>query len=609
VSYEEALAFDWRALVHPDDLGRLVAAAETQPTELVSMEARYRTPAGTWRWLHSESQPRWDESGAHVGYIGVAYDVTCAKQAALDLEALNATLEARVEARTRERDRAWKHSQDLQVVLNPHGIILAANEAWRAILGWAPEEVVGRHHLDFVQQSFHGAAAGALAAAMLAELPALEVLHRHKNGGTRWISWVAAPADGLVYASGRNITAEKEAAAALEAAQEQLRQSQKMEAVGQLTGGIAHDFNNLLTGITGSLEVLQTRLAQGRVAEAGGFIAAAQGAARRAGALTHRLLAFSRRQTLDPRVTDVNHLVAGMEELIRRTVGPSIVTEFIGAAGLWTTLVDRNQLENALLNLCINARDAMQDGGRLTIETMNTVLDARGARDHDLQPGQYVSLCVSDTGTGMAPEVIARAFDPFFTTKPIGQGTGLGLSMIYGFARQSGGQVRIHSLLGHGTTMCLYLPRHAGPGADVEERETRIPASRAGHGETVLVIDDEATVRTLVVEVLEELGYATLQAPDGRTAMALLESDCAIDLLVTDLGLPGGMSGRQVADQARLVRPGLKVLIITGYPKGEAPGDDPLPEGVAVLMKPFTLDALAVRIKSLIGAQGLAPGG
>ncbi len=300
------------------------------------------------------------------------------------------------------------------------------------------------------------------------------------------------------------ISARVRAEAELAAAQEALRHSQKMEAVGQLTGGLAHDFNNLLAGISGSLELLQARVAQGRIGDLDRYLVAAQGASKRAAALTHRLLAFTRRQTLDSKPTDVNRLVAGMEELARRTVGPAVEVEVVGAAGLWATLVDPNQLENALLNLCINARDAMPDGGRLTIETSNLWLDERTARQRGLPPGQYISLCVSDTGTGMTPEVVRRAFDPFFTTKPIGMGTGLGLSMIYGFVQQSGGQARIYSEPGQGTTVCLYLPRHHGEAASDEADAELATAPRAGQGETVLVVDDEPTVRTLVTELLED---------------------------------------------------------------------------------------------------------
>ena len=402
-----------------------------------------------------------------------------------------------------------------------------------------------------------------------------------------------------------NETLEQRIAVALaERAQveEALRQSQKMEAVGQLTGGLAHDFNNLLTGITGSLELLGARIGQGRISDLDRYVNAAQGAARRAASLTHRLLAFSRRQTLEPRPTDVNRLVGGMEELIRRTVGPSVAIEVVGAAGLWPALVDPNQLENALLNLCINARDAMPDGGRLTIETANTLLDHRAAGERELPPGQYLSLSVSDTGTGMSPEVAARAFDPFFTTKPIGLGTGLGLSMIYGFARQSGGQVRIYSELGHGTTMRLYLPRHLGA-ADPEPdgalaRAPDLPG--AGPGETVLVVDDEATIRMLVVEILGDLGYAAIEAMDGAAGLEVLRSDRRIDLLITDVGLPGGMNGRQVADAGRALRPELKVLFITGYAENAVLGHGHLDPGMQVLTKPFAMDALAARIRTLI---------
>ena len=382
-----------------------------------------------------------------------------------------------------------------------------------------------------------------------------------------------------------------------------LRQSQKMEAVGQLTGGLAHDFNNLLTGITGSLELMQTRIAQGRVKDVDRYVNAAQGAAKRAAALTNRLLAFSRRQTLDPKPTDVNRLVADMEELVRRTVGPEIAVERVAGGGLWATLVDRSQLENALLNLCINARDAMPGGGRLVIETGNAWLDVRGARDRELPPGQYVTLSISDNGSGMPAEVAARAFDPFFTTKPIGVGTGLGLSMVYGFARQSSGQVRIYSEVGHGTAVSVYLPRHLGEADTVDGPAGATVAVRAGHGETVLVVDDEPTVRMLVAEVLEDLGYAAIEAADGAAGQLVLQSDARIDLLVTDVGLPGGMNGRQVAEAARQVRPGLKVLFITGYAENAVLSHGHLDAGMYILTKPFTVEALASRIRELIGGR------
>ncbi|MBO1079819.1 hybrid sensor histidine kinase/response regulator [Roseomonas haemaphysalidis] len=401
-----------------------------------------------------------------------------------------------------------------------------------------------------------------------------------------------------------NATLEDRVAEALReraAAEEALRQSQKMEAVGQLTGGIAHDFNNLLTGISGSLEVVGNRLAQGRRDGLDRYIAAAQDAAGRAAALTHRLLAFSRRQTLDPRPTDINRLVAGMEDLVRRTAGPGITLSVTTSSGLWPVLVDPPQLENALLNLCINARDAMPGGGRLVLATTNRRLDGAAARALGLPPGDYVALGVTDTGTGMAPDVIAKAFDPFFTTKPIGQGTGLGLSMIYGFARQSGGQARIRSTPGQGTTVSLLLPRHAGPADAAGTTPAAGAAPRAGTGETVLVVDDEPVVRMLVAEVLQELGYAALEAADGAAGLALLQSPARVDLLVSDVGLPGGMNGRQLADAARLLRPGLRVLFITGYAEAAVLGEGQLEPGMHVMTKPFAMQALASRIRELVG--------
>ena len=383
--------------------------------------------------------------------------------------------------------------------------------------------------------------------------------------------------------------------------EEALRQAQKMEAIGQLTGGLAHDFNNLLTGILGSLELLQIRSAQGHSGSAlERYIAAARGAAKRAAALTHRLLAFARRQALDPTPTNVNRLIDEMEDLLRRTLESSVQLEIVGASGLWAALVDANQLENALLNLCINARDAMPNGGRLTVETANRWLDERAARERDLPQGQYLSICVTDTGTGMPKNVVERAFDPFFTTKPLGAGTGLGLSMVYGFARQSGGQVRIYSEIGQGTTVCIYLPRYTGEVTAEFVPEASSDIAISEHGESILVVDDEPTIRMLVTEVLGELGYRAIEATDGASAMKVLQSDRRIDLLVTDVGLPGGMNGRQVADAARETRPGLKVLFITGYAENSVIGNGTMGQGMEVLTKPFAMEVLARRIGSLM---------
>jgi PAS domain S-box-containing protein len=342
----------------------------------------------------------------------------------------------------------------------------------------------------------------------------------------------------------------QERTAALLAAEDQLRQAQKMEAVGQLTGGIAHDFNNLLAGISGSLELLESRLTEGRLSAAPKYIDAARGATRRAAALTQRLLAFSRRQTLDPKSVNVNNLVSGMTDLIQRSVGPTIALELVEGPCLWPTLIDPSQLENALLNLCINSRDAMPQGGCLTVTTANTWVESSEAKRLDLPAGDYVALLVKDSGHGMPPDVISRVFEPFYTTKPLGQGTGLGLSMVYGFVRQSKGQIEISSEVGQGTTISIYLPRYAG-GVEVEQASLVAEAAeRVADDRTILVIDDEPTVRMTVIDVLEDAGYRTLEAADGPEGFEILRSSAIIDLLVTDVGLPGGLNGRQVADAA-----------------------------------------------------------
>ena len=556
------------------------------------------------RWLMRRGEYIADVEATGLRFSGVIYDITEAKRVEGQLRVLNETLEIRVEERTRERDRIWRLSQDLLCVADAQGVWVSVNPAWTTLLGWDEDQIIGKTS-EWLEHEDDRQATRREVAKLAAGQKTLKFENRlrRKDGGYCWLSWTAVPEDGLIYSVARDISAEKEAAEALAKAQEQLRQSHKMEAVGQLTGGIAHDFNNLLTGISGSLEMLQSRLAQRRLEDADRYIAAAQGASKRAAALTHRLLAFSRRQTLEPRSTDVNRLVAGMDELVRRTMGPAVKVTLSAAAGLWTTLVDPNQLENALLNLCINARDAMPEGGRLTIKTANCLLEDPAARERDLPPGAYVTLCVSDTGTGMSPEVAARAFDPFFTTKPIGQGTGLGLSMIYGFARQSGGQARICSELGLGTTIRIYLPRHFGDAEAVVDDLAFAQAPRLGNGETILVVDDEPAIRVLVAEMLEDLGYVAIQASNGPEALLVLNSDIAIDLLVTDVGLSGGLNGRQVADSGRARRVGLKVLFITGYAESAVLSHGHLESGMHVLTKPFSLEVLASRIQLLVTAQ------
>ena len=499
-----------------------------------AMEMRLRGSQQT-QYIDLVYQPIRDDTGRVTGIFIGGYEVTevhrtaaALRESEARLRSMNADLEHLVIERTQARGRTWQVSPDLMGALKPDGYFETSNPAWKTVLGWTEAEVASMNvfellHPDDVERTraeFERTQQGT---------PAIRFENRYrcKDGGYRWISWFGVPEDGMVYCSGRDITEDKAAQVELESAQDALRQAQKMEAVGQLTGGLAHDFNNLLTAIGGSLQLIQSRIGQGRLADVDRYAQSAQAAVKRAAALTHRLLAFSRRQTLDPKPVDVNRLLNGMEELIRRTAGPSIELEVVAAPDLWATLVDAHQLENAVLNLCINARDAMPDGGRITIETGNQRLDEREARARDVPPGEYLSLCVTDTGIGMSPDVQQKAFDPFFTTKPLGMGTGLGLSMIYGFARQSGGQVRIDSELDRGTTMCIYLPRHVGAASEAQTSTAPTSVPDRQREAAVLVVDDEAIVRMLVVDVLTEAGYAVLEAEDGKSGLAVLQSDSA----------------------------------------------------------------------------------
>jgi PAS domain S-box-containing protein len=380
--------------------------------------------------------------------------------------------------------------------------------------------------------------------------------------------------------------------------EEALRQAQKMEAVGQLTGGIAHDFNNLLTIIIGNLEILQNRIGKGNPQAK--FVESATGGAMRAAALTQRLLAYSRRQPLDPKTVDLNKLVSGISDLLRRTLGESIAVEIVPAAGLWRCHVDPNQLETALLNLVINARDAMLEGGRLTIETANILIDeAYSANHREVTPGQYVMLAVSDTGEGMAPEIVGKAFEPFFTTKDVGKGSGLGLSMVYGFVKQSRGHVKIYSEIGAGTTVKIYLPRRHG--ADpVEPRSFETAPGETGE-ETILVVEDDPGVRDYTVDALKLLGYRIIETADAEEALRAVESAAKLDLLFTDIGLPG-RDGRTLAAEVRRRRPGLKVLYTTGYARNAIVHNGILDPGLHLIAKPFTLDLLARKIRAVLGS-------
>jgi PAS domain S-box-containing protein len=592
---------NWGRIVHPDDVPGAVAAwrKAIERGEAYEIEFRLRRNDGAFRWFLGRAAPARDPQGRIIRWIGTNTDVHDQKLIAEELAHLNATLAQRVEEKTRERDRIWNVSQDLLVVSDRNGVWRTVNPAWTRTLGWSEAELLGRNS-EWLEHPDDGG----ITRAQVKKLGERETTirfesrFRHKDGSYRWLSWTGVSDKDSNYAVARDVTAEKAAAERLKATEEALLQSQKMEAVGQLTGGIAHDFNNLLTGIVGSLDLLQTRLNQGRTENVARYIQAAMTSANRAAALTHRLLAFARRQPLIPKSVDANQLVVSLEDLLRRTIGETIDLEIAAMDGLWGTLCDPNQLESALLNLAINARDAMPDGGKLTITTSNVRLDEVTADTPALSPGDYIRIDVADTGTGMSAEVAARAFDPFFTTKPIGQGTGLGLSMIYGFAHQSNGHVTIDSKVGQGTSIRLYLPRHHGdlaaaPSSNVGADE------HAATGETVLVVEDEPVVRSVILEMLWEQGYRTLEAVDGPSGLRMLRMNERIDLLVTDVGLPG-MNGRQLADQARETRPDLKILFITGYAESAAIADGFLQPGMEMITKPFDLDNLSRRIRRMV---------
>jgi PAS domain S-box-containing protein len=610
---------DWVRRIHPDDR----EATEKKFRDAVASKVReytvqyriIRPSDGELRWISVKSTIERDENDRAVRLVGAHSDITEQVEAeralrqsetehrklASQLAELNATLAERVEEKTRERDRIWNVSQDLLLVADRGGIWQTVNPAWTRTLGWSEAELLQR-----TSEWLEHPDDGGITRAHVKQLGAgdttvrFESRFRHKDGSYRWLSWTGVSDGDRVYAVARDVTAEKAATDRLKATEEALRQSQKMEAVGQLTGGIAHDFNNLLTGIVGSLDLMQTRLDQGRTENVSRYINAAMTSANRAAALTHRLLAFARRQPLIPKSVDANALVVSLEDLLRRTIGETIDLDIAASAGLWCTLCDPNQLESALLNLAINARDAMPGGGKLTIGTENARIDGIDADTPALLPGDYIRIEVSDTGTGMSQEVAARAFDPFFTTKPIGQGTGLGLSMIYGFARQSNGHVLIDSKPGAGTSVKLYLPRHHGDAA-MERVASAVADEVAATGETVLVVEDEPVVRGVIMEMLQDQGYRALEAVDGPSGLRILRLNKRIDLLVTDVGLPG-MNGRQLADQARETRPDLKILFITGYAENVAIADGFLQPGMEMITKPFDLDNLSRRIRDMVSS-------
>lgn len=555
------------------------------------------------RWV-SLSGRSFQDHGACTRLIGIVHDITERKQAETALQDLNQTLTLRVAHKTAERDHLWQLSKDLMAVMTPVGALIEVNPAWQAALGHGTSEVVGEHLAKFAHPDDASVVQQAMAQAAHENQRPFECRFVCRGGETRWISWSTALGHGCIYAVGRDITEDKVAQSQLEHAQEALRQAQKMEAVGQLTGGLAHDFNNLLQIVVGNIETLQRKLPPNmeRLRRAADH---AMAGAQRATNLTQHLLAFSRKQPLNPRPVAVNRLVAGMSEMIQRTLGELILVETALSPDLRHVEIDGNQLEIALLNLAVNARDAMPDGGKLSIETFN--LDLRNAPHtaaENLPRGEYVVLNVRDTGTGMPPEVLARAFEPFFTTKSVGQGTGLGLSQVYGFVRQSGGQVRITSADGAGTSIRIHLPA-ARADAQVPEDDNQCESSLAAQRETILVVEDDPDVRAFTVETVRELGYDVLEARDAVNALNLLRQTSAgdIDLLFSDVVLPGGMNGQQLAQQAVVLHPRMKVLFATGYARDVIVHHGRLDPGVELITKPFAFDDLAARIRSVLDGQ------
>ena len=544
------------------------------------------------------SASRWTSEG-RAFVTAILRDVNERRMAVDALRLLNQTLEKRVAQSTADRNRMWTLSTDVMMVSGLDGTLNSVNPAWSRLLGWQETELIGANVMDFVVPEERAVLQAELDALSRGTAPRLiELTMRTRDGASRRIEWSAVAADNFLQAVGRDVTAEREAEEALRRAEEALRHSQKMDAIGQLTGGIAHDFNNMLTAIIGSMEVLKHRIRAGRYDDVQTFMDGAISSANRAASLTHRLLAFARRQPLDPKAVDVNQLINGMEDLLDRSLGEKIKLVVHLEPGLGAALTDAHQLENAILNLAINARDAMPRGGTLTIATETAIIKSREQYGREtIDAGDYTVVRVSDTGMGMSPDMLSRVFEPFFTTKPLGQGTGLGLSMIYGFAKQSRGHIRVESAENVGTTFRLYLPRYQGA---VEARAVAPPSDAAtGAGETVLLIEDDSAVRLIISNVLRERGYACLEASDGQAALPILTSNSPLDLLITDVGLPG-MNGRQIAEIARQHRPDLKILFVTGYAE-HATGQAPfLAHGMEMVTKPFALDALALKIRDML---------
>jgi PAS domain S-box-containing protein len=542
-------------------------------------------------------------------------EVAARKRTEEALQALNDTLEQRVSDRARQLEASFARLRDSErrfrllveavtdyaiYMLDPTGHVVNWNPGAERLKGYTESEIIGQHFSRFYAEEDRqsGVPDTVIASAASTGKFEGEGWRIRKDGGRFWASVVVhAIRDQQGHLLGfakvtRDLTEKR-------AAEEQLRQAQKMEAIGQLTGGIAHDFNNLLTVICGNMETLQRRLVERSEDQLQRYVNSALLASSRAAVLTHQLLAFSRRQPLDPKPVSVNTLITGVSEMLRRTLRENILIETVLAAGVWTIFADTNQLENTLLNLAVNARDAMPDGGKLTIEAANVYLDDDYASAADVPAGQYVGIFVSDSGVGMPAEVVSKAFDPFFTTKDVGQGTGLGLSQVYGFVKQSGGHAKIYSEVGAGTAVKIYLPRLISPNEAADNQPVNVPVPR-GSGETILVVEDEHDVRRFAIDMLQELGYRVLDAPDGVTGLRVIDAHREIALLFTDVGLPGGMNGRHLADEALRRRPDLKILFTSGYARNAIVHHGRLDPGVQLIVKPFTFAGLATKVRNIL---------
>lgn len=601
-SYDELQGDGWVSMVHPEDLAEAAARWESAlySGETYEAEFRLRQADGSYRWHIARAVPVKDERGQILRWIGTNTDIEEQRETRAKLEELNATLEQRVAERTADRDRMWRLSTDIMLVADFNATIVAVNPAWGAIFGWEEDELIGLSFMNLVHPDD--------VAATLAEVGKLsegvttfsfENRYQTRDGTYRTISWTAVPDDAFIHAVGRDVTDERAAAEALRKTEAALQQAQKMESIGNLTGGVAHDFNNLLQVVAGNLQLLAKDITGNEKAQR--RIANALAGVDRGSKLASQLLAFGRRQALDPRVVNVGRLIRGMDEMLRRTIGEGIEVESIVSGGLWNTLVDPTQIENALLNLAINARDAMDGFGKLTIEVGNAYLDDVYARSHeDVVPGQYVALSVTDTGTGMSPEIVSKVFEPFFSTKPEGKGTGLGLSMVYGFVKQSGGHVKIYSELGQGTTVRIYLPRSMEQeDVQVDHGEERVQ----GGQETILVAEDDDQVRATVVEMLQDLGYRVLKAPDASAALSIIESGIAIDMLFTDVVMPGPLKSPELARKAKERLPNVGILFTSGYTENSIVHGGRLDPGVQLLSKPYTREALARKIRHVLANE------